>query len=178
MHLHRVIEHEVGQKVKNRCSILTHRCVQSITRKAVQMSLVPGQKERQRQRAQTRTPRRKRAGCWWRICEIGVDTYTLLILWIQQVTNADLLHSTGNSVQCSVVTRVGRKSRKQGIYMHVQLIHHVDGQKLIQHWKATLFQKRLYNSSTYKFMHTKKACFIINKHTNTPKSSLCFTHTW
>lgn len=71
---------KVGQKVKNRCSILTHRCVQSITREATQMSLVPGRKERQRQRAQTRTPRRKRAGCWWGICEIVADTYTLLIL--------------------------------------------------------------------------------------------------
>ena len=178
MHLQRVIEREVSQKVKTRCSILTHRCVQSITREATQMSLVPGQKERQRRRAQTRTPRRKRAGCWWRICELGVDTYTLLILWIQQVTNADLLHSWESSAQCSVATWVGRKSRKQGIYMHVQLIHLVDGQKLIQHWKATLFQQRLYNSSTYKFMRTENACFIINKHTNTPKSSLWFTHTW
>ena len=35
--------------------------------------------------------------CW----EIGIDIYTLLC--IKQVTNDNLLYSTGNSIQCSVV---------------------------------------------------------------------------
>ena len=35
---------------------------------------------------------------------IGIAIYTLLILCIKQITNEDLLYSTGNSIQCSVVT--------------------------------------------------------------------------
>ena len=34
--------------------------------------------------------------------EIGIDAYTLL--WIRQVTNENLMDSTGNSTQCSVLT--------------------------------------------------------------------------
>ena len=35
--------------------------------------------------------------------ETGVDTFTLLLLWIKQISNEKLLHSTGNSTQRSVV---------------------------------------------------------------------------
>ena len=37
-------------------------------------------------------------------CEIGIDIFTLLILCIKQMTSENLLYSTGNSTQCSVVT--------------------------------------------------------------------------
>ena len=30
----------------------------------------------------------------------------------------NLLHSTGNSTQCSVVTYMGRQSKKEGIYVY------------------------------------------------------------
>ena len=36
--------------------------------------------------------------------EIGIDIYTLLILCIKWITNENLLYSTGNSTQGSVVT--------------------------------------------------------------------------
>ena len=36
--------------------------------------------------------------------ETGIDIYTLLILCIKYITNENLLYSTGNSTQCSVVT--------------------------------------------------------------------------
>ena len=36
--------------------------------------------------------------------KIGIDMYTLLILRIKQMTNENLLYSTGNSTQCSEVT--------------------------------------------------------------------------
>ena len=39
-----------------------------------------------------------------RIREIEIDTYALLILYIKQITNENLLYSGGNSTQCSVVT--------------------------------------------------------------------------
>ena len=38
-------------------------------------------------------------GVMW---EIGIDIYTLLC--VKQKTNANLLHNTGSSSQCSVVT--------------------------------------------------------------------------
>ena len=46
--------------------------------------------------------------------ETGVDIYTLLILCIKSTTSKDLLNSTGNSTQCSVVKLMGRKPKKQG----------------------------------------------------------------
>ena len=44
-----------------------------------------------------------KGGCG-RNWEIGIDIYTLLILCVKQITNENLLYSTGNSTQCSVVT--------------------------------------------------------------------------
>jgi len=41
------------------------------------------------------------SGMYW---EIGIGIYTLLILCIKYMTNENLLYSTGNSTQCSVVT--------------------------------------------------------------------------
>ena len=50
--------------------------------------------------------------------EFGIDIYTLLILCIEQITKENLVDSTGNSTQCSVVTKMGRKSKKEGIYIY------------------------------------------------------------
>ena len=36
--------------------------------------------------------------------EIRIDIYTLLILYIKEITNENLLYSTRNSTQCPVVT--------------------------------------------------------------------------
>ena len=49
--------------------------------------------------------------------EIGTDIYTLL--YIKQITNKDLLYSRGNSTQYSVMTFMGKESKKVviGIYM-------------------------------------------------------------
>ena len=49
--------------------------------------------------------------------EIGIDIYT--ILYTKQITNENLLYSTGNSTQRSVVTEMGRKSKKEWIYVYV-----------------------------------------------------------
>ena len=49
--------------------------------------------------------------------EIGIDTYTLL--YSKQITNKDLLYSTGNSTQYSVMTYMGKESEINGdIYMY------------------------------------------------------------
>ena len=48
--------------------------------------------------------------------EIGIDVYTLL--YIKYVTNKDLLYNTGNS-QYSVMTYMGKKCKKEWIYVYV-----------------------------------------------------------
>ena len=49
--------------------------------------------------------------------EIGSDTY--IILYIKQRTNKDLPYSTENSTQYSVMTYMGKESKKQWIYVYV-----------------------------------------------------------
>ena len=70
--------------------------------------------------------------------EIGIDIY--IPPWIKQKINENLLTSTGNSPQCFVVTYMGRKSKQEGIYVYVELIHFAEQQKLTQCFKATIFQ--------------------------------------
>ena len=53
--------------------------------------------------------------------ETGVDTYTLLILCIKSTMSKDLLYSTGNSTQCSVVKLMGRKSKKGDVCVCVYI---------------------------------------------------------
>ena len=48
--------------------------------------------------------------------ETGIDIYTL---YIKQITNKDLLHSTGNFIQYSVMTYMGKESKKEWIYVYV-----------------------------------------------------------
>ena len=55
--------------------------------------------------------------------EFGTDTYKLLILGVKEITDENLLYGTRNSSRCSVVTYVGRKSKQEGIYVYVKLIH-------------------------------------------------------
>ena len=45
------------------------------------------------------------------------DMYTLL--YIKQITNKDLLYSTGNSTQYSVMIYMGKESKKEWIYVYV-----------------------------------------------------------
>ena len=47
----------------------------------------------------------------WTNWEIGIDIYTLQ--YIKQITNKDLLYSTGNSTQYSVMAYMGKDSRKR-----------------------------------------------------------------
>ena len=47
----------------------------------------------------------------------NIDTYSLL--YIKQTTNKDLLTSTGNSTQHSVMAYMGKKSKKEWIYVYV-----------------------------------------------------------
>ena len=46
-----------------------------------------------------------------------MDIYTLR--YIKWITNKDLLYSTGNSTQYSVMIYTGKESKKEGIYVYV-----------------------------------------------------------
>ena len=70
--------------------------------------------------------------------ETGIDIYTLL--YIKQRTNKDLLQSTGNSTQSSVMGYRGKESKKEWIYVYAQLIHFAVHLKLTQHCKSTVLQ--------------------------------------
>ena len=49
--------------------------------------------------------------------KFGIDIYTLL--YIKQITNKDLLYSTGNSTQDSVMAYMGKEPKKEWIYVYV-----------------------------------------------------------
>ena len=49
--------------------------------------------------------------------EFGINMYTLL--YIKWITNKDLLHSTGKSIQYCVITYMGKESEKEWIYVYV-----------------------------------------------------------
>ena len=49
--------------------------------------------------------------------EIGIDIY--IVLYIKQITKRNLLYSTGNSTQYSVITYMGKESKEEWIYVYV-----------------------------------------------------------
>ena len=51
------------------------------------------------------------------IWEIGIDIYTLL--YIKQIINKDLPYSLRNSAQYSVMTYMGKDSKKECIYVYL-----------------------------------------------------------
>ena len=57
---------------------------------------------------------RKGGGINW---ETGIDIYTLT--YIKQITNKDLLYSTGHFTQHSVTTYMGKESKKEWISVYV-----------------------------------------------------------
>ena len=72
--------------------------------------------ETQTQKTNVWTPREEGGvGMNW---EIGIDIYTLLILYIKQITNKDLLYSTGNSTQYPVMTYMEKNLKESG-YMYM-----------------------------------------------------------
>ena len=48
--------------------------------------------------------------------EFGINIYTLL--YIKQITNKELLYSTGNCTQHSIITYTGKESEKEWIYVY------------------------------------------------------------
>ena len=59
-------------------------------------------------------------------------------LYIKQITNKDLLYSTGNCTQYPVMTYMRKVSEKEWIHVYVLLFHFALQQKAIQHCKSTI----------------------------------------
>ena len=98
MDLETIIQDEVSQKEKTRYCISMHIC--GIYKSGTDEPICKAEIETQTQRTNTWTPRReRRSGMSW---EIGTDMYTAL--GIKQITNENLLCSTGKCTPCSVVT--------------------------------------------------------------------------
>ena len=83
----------------------------------VQINLFTKQKWSHRCRKQTYGYQGGKGGGRGITWEIGIDIYTRL--YIKQITNKDLPYSTGNSTQYSVVTYMGKESKKEWIYVYV-----------------------------------------------------------
>ena len=49
--------------------------------------------------------------------EYGINRYTPI--YIKQITNKDLLYSTGNSTQYSVMAYMGKESKKEWIHVNI-----------------------------------------------------------
>ena len=56
------------------------------------------------------------------------------------MTRTYLLYSTGNYIQYLVKTYNGKESKKERLYVQVQLIHFAVHLKLTQHRKSTILQ--------------------------------------
>ena len=56
------------------------------------------------------------------------------------MTNKDLPSSTANSTEYSIMTYMGKESKKEWIYVHVRLTHFALQQKLTQHCKSITLQ--------------------------------------
>ena len=80
------------------------------------MNLFTKQKQSHRCRKQTYGYQggKQRRGINW---ETEIDKYTLLC--IKWITNKDLLYSTGNSSQYSVMTYMGKESKEECTYVYV-----------------------------------------------------------
>jgi len=63
--------------------------------------------------------------------EFGIDMYTLL--YLQWVTNKDLLYSTGNSLQCYVAAWMGGESVGEWMHVYVWLSPFAVHLKIPQH---------------------------------------------
>ena len=49
----------------------------------------------------------------------GWDWYIHTLLYIKYIANKDLLYSTGNSTQYSVMAYMGKESKKEWMYVYV-----------------------------------------------------------
>ena len=80
---------------------------------------------------------------------VGIGICTLR--YMEWVANSELLYSTENSNQYSVIIYMEKESEKVSMRVYVQLNHFVVQQKLLQHCKSNIFQWNFKKWRTNKF---------------------------
>ena len=102
----------------------------------------------------------------------GIDIYTLL--YIKEITTKDLLYSTGNSTQYSVIAYMGKEYKKEWIHVYpsMQMIHFTLHLKPTQCCKPTTLQlKKKKNSFPGSHQRIQvfwaQAILLGTQHTNT-----------
>ena len=115
MDLESFIQSEVSQKEKNKYRILAHIC--GIQKNGTDEWVCKAEIETQMQRTNVWTPRGESevVGGGRMNWEIGNYIYTLIC--IKQITNKNLLNSTGNSTQYSVMAYMGKEFFKKKVDM-------------------------------------------------------------
>ena len=94
MDLETVIQSEANQKEKNKDHILAYIC--GIQKNGTDDLICKAEIKTWRQRINKWEYQREKQG--GTNLEIGIDTFTLLILYIKQIINESILYSTGNSI--------------------------------------------------------------------------------
>ena len=117
MDLEIAILSEVSQTEKDKYHMISFIC--GIQKKGTNELIYKTEIELQMQKTNLWLSGVRGGGINW---EIGIDIYTLLYI-IKQITNKDLQYRTRNSTQYSVMAYMGKESRKEWIYVYVQLIH-------------------------------------------------------
>ena len=113
MDLETVIQSEVSQKEVNKYRILMHIC--GIQKNGIDELIYKAEiRDTDVENKCTDTKGGRGGGMDW---EIGINIYTLL--YTEQITNKNLLNSTGNSIQYSAMTYMGIESKKEWIYVYV-----------------------------------------------------------
>ena len=100
------------------------------------MNLFTKQKQTHRHRKQTYGYQKGSGGGINQEPEINIHT----LVYIKQITNKDLLCSTGNYIQYLIITYNGKESEKN---TYIKLNHFAVHQKLTQHCKSTILQQKI-----------------------------------
>ena len=104
----------------------------------IQMNLFTKQKETYRYRKQTYSYQRGNMGGGGIYQELEMNIHTLL--YIRQITDKDLLYSTGSCTQYSVLTYMRKESKKR-MNIHICITEsRCCTPKLTQHCKSTILQ--------------------------------------
>ena len=114
MDLEIVILSEVSYTEKDKYHDIAY--MWNLEKMMIQTNLYTKQKQTHRHRKQTYSYQRGKGGWGGINQEFGINIYTLL--YMKEVNNKDLLYSTGNSTQYSVITYM-RKNLKKNEYMYM-----------------------------------------------------------
>ena len=96
---------EVSQKEKDKYYMVLF--IRGISKNDTNELIYKTEIDSQTQKTNLRLPKRERGQINQ---EFGIKIFTLL--YIKQITNKDLVYSTGNSIQYAVITYKGKESKK------------------------------------------------------------------